>query len=73
MTLSEAQTQLTEALAALSEARKAIAVGHKDRSVTRAGLSELRGEVSYWQRVVNEMTAAAAGQSDVRIKRASWS
>ena len=73
MDLATAQRHLTESLDALSQARKAQSVGLRDRSVSRASVSDLQAQVDYWQRVVNGLQAAAAGISNPTIKVARWS
>ena len=64
ITLAQAQTQLTEALAALSAARKAQGYSISDRSLQRARVEELQADVGFWEKRVNELTAEAAGATN---------
>ena len=63
MDLTTAQTHLTESLAALSKARQAQAYGIGGRSMQRASIVDLQGQVTYWQRVVESFQLKAAGVS----------
>ncbi len=73
MDLATAQTHLTESLAELSRARKVSTTAHGDRTVTRQRLVDLQLEVKRWQRIVNQLTALAAGNSAPGQRTAKWS
>jgi hypothetical protein len=61
MDLATAKSHLDAFLAA----DLAVATGQSysigSRTLTRANLVEIRGAISYWQRIVNQYTATAAG------------
>lgn len=61
MDLATAQTHLYDALTQLAAARKAAAYSVGDRSKTNAQPEDLQRQVDYWQRVVNDYTAAGRG------------
>lgn len=71
MDVSTAQTYLNASLANLSKAEKAKAAGIADGQVTHHNLEELRAQVTYWQRVVDSLTAKNAGGS-ATSSIASW-
>lgn len=73
MTVATAQTHLDAWLAAdlaLSR-RKSYAIG--DRTLTSADGAYIKAQISYWQGVVETLTAQAAGSSNPGIKVATWS
>lgn len=65
ITLTTAQTNLdawVTADAALAEAQSySITTGGGSRTLTRSNAKEVRDQINYWQRIVNELTAKAAG------------
>lgn len=72
MDLSTAQAHLDAWLAA----DLAVATGQSyqidGRMLTRAHASEIRTNVTYWQRAVAALTAEAAGASSGGVRIASW-
>jgi len=77
MTLTDAQTRLAAALASYDKAQTGDTGGvssasTSERSASFRGLDELRSDVEYWQRVVNQLSAKAAGVSNPAIKIARW-
>lgn len=73
MDLATAQQHLTDSLDALARARTAQSYGRGSNSLTRASISELQGQVTYWQRVVDALTLSAAGVRSHGAKTASFS
>jgi hypothetical protein len=73
LTLSEAQTLLAAAQSAYSDALSAHASGIGDRQLTRQRITDLRAEITHWTRIVNDLTAAAAGSNRIGIKLPRWS
>lgn len=72
ITLAQAETHLSEALAALSKARTAAAYSVADRSSTRQALDELQKDVRQWERKVRELTNAAAGVTNPAFSIPKW-
>jgi hypothetical protein len=73
MDLATAQTHLDAWLAA----DLAIAVGGKsatvgDKTLTRVDADLIRAQISHWQRVVDGLTAQAAGAKNSGIRLATW-
>lgn len=64
-TRAEAVTELDKALAALSAATSAQSYSVGELSVQRASLAELRGQVAYWRRIVQQFDARDAGATSV--------
>ena len=78
VTLTTAQTHLDAWLAAdlaLAEGKSvSIATSAGSRSLTLEDASEVRANVTRWQRVVNSLTAKAANvTSDPSVRLATWS
>lgn len=73
MTIAEAETLLAAAKAAYTDAIAAVAAGIGDRSVTRQRIRDLGDEIARWERVVAELTAAAAGSERAGVRLARWS
>jgi hypothetical protein len=67
MTLAEAQTLLTAAQAALSNALAARSASKDGNAITTHELTALRDTVTRYQRAVIELTAKASGVSTVTI------
>lgn len=63
MTKAQAQERLDASLAALAAAERAVSYSVGDLSVSRAPLTELRGQVSYWRRIVASYEAREGGAS----------
>ena len=65
MTVATAQTHLDAWLAAdlaLATAQSySLSTPGGSRTLTRANVQEVRDQIAYWQRVVNDLTARAAG------------
>lgn len=73
MTLAEAQTELTDARAALKAARFAISLNDgSGKSLSRPDLYQLQREVAIWERRVNELTAAESGGVGAGYVVPSW-
>lgn len=74
MDLATATAQRDDALARLEAARKASAYSTTSRSKTNQALKELRDDLDHWQRVVNDLTRAAAGSTRAPgVTVAKWS
>ena len=73
ISLADAQTNLTNAQAAYTKALDVQAAGIGDRSITRQRIKDLRDELQYWSRTVDELTAAASGSSRSGVRLATWS
>lgn len=73
MDLATAQTHLDAWLAAdlAISRRKSYSIG--DRTYTSEDGPFIKGQVSYWQNVVDSLTAEAAGGTTPGIKIATWS
>lgn len=56
ITLAQAETQLSEALTALSKARKAVSYGTGDLRVQRATLAEAQADVEKWESKVQSLS-----------------
>lgn len=69
---AEAVAELDAALAALKAAQTAQGYSMGELSVSRASLSELRAQVSYWQRVVAQFDARSAGATNPGAAFASF-
>lgn len=61
MDLATAQANYDAALAAYRKAVGVKAAGTGDRQVTYQDIEKLRAELDYWDRLVNGLTAQAAG------------
>ncbi len=72
MTQAQAQTNLDAAEAALTAATTAQSYSIGDLSVQRASLAELRQQVAYWRRVVNQYAARDAGVNNPGAAFASF-
>ena len=72
MTLSEAQTNLAAAQAAYTSALEAKSVGIGARTITRQNLLDLQNAVTYWTRIVADLSAAAAGSTHLGVRLPRW-
>lgn len=72
ITLATAQAHLDDALEQLTAARKAASVSGGGRSYNAQALADLREEVTYWQRAVNELTADASSAKNPQVAIAIW-
>ncbi len=72
ITLAQAETQLSEALAALSKARASASYSVADRSSTRQQLGELQSDVRLWERKVRELTALQNSAPNPSFMRPKW-
>lgn len=72
ITLAQAETQLSEALAALSKARESAAYSIADRSSTRQALEVLQKDVRLWERKVRELTALQNSAPNPGYMRPKW-
>ena len=63
MTLATAQTHLDAWTAADLAVSTGQAYSIGGRSLTRASAGEIREQLTYWQRIVDRLTAVAAGNS----------
>lgn len=70
--LTEAEAQLSQALADYEAARQAIQYAIGDKNLARASVRQLRDEVVFWQRVVRELTAEAGGAESPQFVTPSW-
>ena len=73
MTVAIAQTHLDAWLAAdlAISKRKSYAIG--DRTLTAQDGPFVKDQISYWQGVVEALTAQAAGATNPGVKIATWS
>lgn len=73
MDQATAQTNLDAWIAADA----AIAVGKAytigNRQLTRADAQEVRSQLTYWQRIVNQFASRAAGAKNPGVRVAKWS
>lgn len=65
ITLATATTNLEAALAAYGRALEAQSMAIGDVSITTQPIDTLRQQVDYWQRVVDRLTASAAGARSI--------
>lgn len=65
LTLSEARDELTKARNAYDLVRQGQRFTKADRTLTMADLSELRADVQYWERRVDELEAQDKGRSSI--------
>ena len=72
MTLATAQAHLDAAIAAELDALKVSSYSVGSRSKTNQQLSELRASIAYWQRVVDVLTAQAAGNTQPSFAQPRW-
>lgn len=76
MDLTTAQAKLTAVTSAYDDALGAYSEGAGDLTLVHQKLETLRGEMAYWQRVVDTLTSKAiAGDSGVAlgVATAKWS
>jgi len=71
-TLSDVDTDLADARAALKKAEVAVAYSQGDRQVTRANLDRLQRRVNSLEREWAERTAAANGAANPMIITPKW-
>lgn len=64
MTSATAQTHLDAWLAADLAVSRNQSYSIDNRSLNRANVEEIRGQIAYWQRKVNQLLAQEAGQSN---------
>lgn len=61
ITLTQAEENLTEALAALSTARKSASYSIGGRSISHQELKSLQNDVIFWNKIVNELSDSNEG------------
>jgi hypothetical protein len=71
MDVATAQAKLTSLLAAYDDAMGASSETVGDRSIVHQKLETLANQISWWQSVVDKLTAEAAG-SPLSIATAKW-
>ena len=77
VTLTEAQSYLDtwvaaqNALAGANSYSFSMPNGHS-RTVTRASLQEIQSAITYWHRVINALSASAAGVSSPTVRTPRW-
>jgi hypothetical protein len=71
MDVATAQAKLTSLLAAYDDAMGASSETVGDRSIVHQKLETLANQISWWQSVVDKLTAEAAGSS-LSIATAKW-
>lgn len=71
MDLSTAQAHLDAWLAADLAVASGRTVQIADRTVSKEDAVTIRGQIEYWQRVVNNLNAAASG-AQLGVKVAYW-
>lgn len=72
MDLATAQTNLATWLAADQAVATGQAYSVAGRSLTRVDAATIRQQITYWQRIVDGYTAAAAGATAPRVTLASF-
>lgn len=72
MDIATAQEHLDAWLTADQAVAKGQSYTIGDRQLTRTDARVIRDRITYWQRVVNTLTAEAAGQSAPAVKIAVW-
>ena len=73
MTKTEAQEHLDAWLAADLATSKGQSYSIGNRSLSRVDTTEIRNNITYWQRVVSSLTATDAGSTQPTVRLASWS
>ena len=73
LTLSVAQDHLDEWVAADSAVSTGQSYAIEGRSLTRVDVSQIRTQITYWQNLVNSLTAKAAGNSNGGVSLAKFS
>lgn len=71
ITLEQAQAQLDALLAA--QASRVLEVRTGDRAVRYASLKEIAEQVTYWQRIVRQLTAESVGNPSTSYRLADFS
>lgn len=72
LTLADKEAELVKAKDALNAARLAISYNQGDRSLQRAGITDLENHVARISREVREMQAAASGSKNSGAITPSW-
>ena len=72
ITLEVAQAKLTAALAKYDAALGAVRVTHGDQTVQYQELEQLQKQIDYWSRMVDQLTAVAAGATRPLVSTARW-
>lgn len=72
MTATIAQTHLDAWLAADLAVAKGKSYSIQGRSLTRVDAMEIRGQIAYWQGIVDALNAEAAGNKSPGIRIATW-
>lgn len=72
MDLATAQQKLDLWLAAEAAVASGQAYTIEGRSLTRANLAQITERIQYWQRVVDTLSAQAAGAASPGIRFARW-
>jgi hypothetical protein len=73
MTKTEAEEQLAAWQAASLAVSKGQSYSIGNRSLSRVDVSEIRNMITYWQRVVNSLTATGSGSTQPTVRLAQWS
>jgi len=72
MDISTAQAHLDQWLAADLAVANGQSYSVAGRSLTRADASTIRGQIAYWQRVLDNLNATAAGRKGDGHAVATW-
>ena len=73
MDVTTAQTHLDAWLAADLAVATGQSYSIQGRSLARADAAHIKSQITYWQNVVDSLTAEAAGGSTPGVKIAKWS
>ena len=72
ISLADATAHRDDCLTQYMSARKAANASSGGRSWTPHALAELRADLTYWQRIVDNLSADSAGANNALIAVAKW-
>ena len=73
MTVATAQTHLDAWLAADLAVAKGQSYEIAGRSLKRVDAATIKGQIAYWQGIVNALNAESAGENSPGVRIAKWS